>query len=253
MSYQAHVFVCNLRGCSRGEKALLHVLARYHDSRTGICRVSQARIAADAEMSKRHTVTLCKGLEGRQVIERMREHMGRGGITLWRLVGMGKDEANSSFSTGEKVNSMVKKGEIRSEKGEAASPPNKERKKDKRSKVLSKPHPNPPFQGGNPVSGFRLKRRDHTRISRWIEKNDRPNDLGVGKLAGVYVLARATHLAHLRFAEYAMLIAAADISGHYGVGVLLESVLADKLAFLERTRRLVRHIIEGKIAERLAA
>jgi ferritin-like metal-binding protein YciE len=69
----------------------------------------------------------------------------------------------------------------------------------------------------------------------------------------LYVLARATHLAHLRFAEYAMLIAAADISGHYGVGVLLESVLADKLAFLERTRRLVRHIIEGKIAERLAA
>ena len=69
----------------------------------------------------------------------------------------------------------------------------------------------------------------------------------------LYVLARATHLAHLRFAEYAMLIAAADVSGHYGVGVLLESVLADKLAFLERTRRLVRHIIEGKIAERLAA
>jgi ferritin-like metal-binding protein YciE len=69
----------------------------------------------------------------------------------------------------------------------------------------------------------------------------------------LYILAKATHLAHLRFAEYAMLIAASDVTGHYGVGLLLESVLADKLAFLERTQRLVRHIIEGKIAQRLAA
>lgn len=69
----------------------------------------------------------------------------------------------------------------------------------------------------------------------------------------LYVLAKATHLAHLRFAEYAALITAADVTGHYGVGVLLESVLADKLAFLERDRRLLRHIIEGRIEERLAA
>jgi ferritin-like metal-binding protein YciE len=69
----------------------------------------------------------------------------------------------------------------------------------------------------------------------------------------LYILAKATHLAHLRFAEYAMLIAAADATGHYGVGILLESVLADKLAFLERSRRLVRHIVAGKIEERLAA
>ena len=69
----------------------------------------------------------------------------------------------------------------------------------------------------------------------------------------LYILAKATHLAHLRFAEYVVLIAAADVTGHFGVGVLLESVLADKLAFLERTRRLVRHIIEGKVAERLVA
>jgi ferritin-like metal-binding protein YciE len=69
----------------------------------------------------------------------------------------------------------------------------------------------------------------------------------------IYVLAKATHLAHLRFAEYAALIVAADVTGHYGVGVLLESVLADKLAFLERDRRLLRHLIEGRIEERLAA
>jgi ferritin-like metal-binding protein YciE len=69
----------------------------------------------------------------------------------------------------------------------------------------------------------------------------------------IYVLAKAIHLAHLRFAEYAALIAAADVTGHYGVGVLLESVLADKLAFYERDRRLLHHLIEGRIEERLAA
>ena len=69
----------------------------------------------------------------------------------------------------------------------------------------------------------------------------------------IYVLSKAKHLAHLRLAEYEMLVAAADVTEHYGAGVLLESVLADKLAFLERDKRLVRHIIRGKIAERLAA
>ena len=68
----------------------------------------------------------------------------------------------------------------------------------------------------------------------------------------LYILAKATHLAQLRFAEYAALVAAADATENYGVGVLLESVLADKLAFLERDRRLVRHLIAGRIKERLS-
>ena len=69
----------------------------------------------------------------------------------------------------------------------------------------------------------------------------------------LYILAKAVHLAHLRFAEYVALIAAADVTGHFAVGVLLESALADKLAFLERTRRLMRHVVEGRIAERMVA
>ena len=69
----------------------------------------------------------------------------------------------------------------------------------------------------------------------------------------LFILAKALHLIHLRIAEYIALIAAADVSGHYAVGVLLESCLADKLAFVERTRRLIRHMVEGKRAERAAA
>ncbi|HEY2118635.1 MAG TPA: DUF892 family protein [Candidatus Acidoferrum sp.] len=69
----------------------------------------------------------------------------------------------------------------------------------------------------------------------------------------IFVLAKVVHLTHLRIGEYMALIAAADAAGHHGVGVLLESCLADKLAFVERTRRLIRHVVETRVAERVAA
>jgi ferritin-like metal-binding protein YciE len=65
----------------------------------------------------------------------------------------------------------------------------------------------------------------------------------------LFVLAKANRLMHLRIAEYEILIAAADLTGHYGVAVMLESCLADKLAFVERTRQLVRN----RLAQRIAA
>jgi len=64
----------------------------------------------------------------------------------------------------------------------------------------------------------------------------------------LYVLIKANHLLHFRMGEYVALIAAADLTGHYGVGVLLETCLADKAAFVERTRRLIRERIVQKIA-----
>ena len=68
----------------------------------------------------------------------------------------------------------------------------------------------------------------------------------------LFVLAKANHLSHLRTAEYVALVAMSDVSGHHGVGVLLESCLADHLAFGERTKRLIRRIVEAKIAARAA-
>jgi ferritin-like metal-binding protein YciE len=68
----------------------------------------------------------------------------------------------------------------------------------------------------------------------------------------LYVLAKLTHLARLRAAEYEVLTAAADLSGHYSVGLLLETCLADKLAFVERNRRIIRRLVESRMAERAA-
>jgi ferritin-like metal-binding protein YciE len=69
----------------------------------------------------------------------------------------------------------------------------------------------------------------------------------------LFILAKINHLIHFRIAEYVTLIAAADMTGHYALGVLLESCLADKLAFVERTRRLIRKIVETRMAEAVAA
>jgi ferritin-like metal-binding protein YciE len=69
----------------------------------------------------------------------------------------------------------------------------------------------------------------------------------------LFVLAKASHLTHLRIAQYIALVAAADLTGHPAVGVLLESCLADNLAFVERTRRFIRNVVEERIGERLAA
>lgn len=68
----------------------------------------------------------------------------------------------------------------------------------------------------------------------------------------IYVLAKASHLVHLRMAEYVALVAAADVTGHYAVGVLLESCLADKVTFVERTRRLIRNFVATKLAAKAA-
>jgi ferritin-like metal-binding protein YciE len=69
----------------------------------------------------------------------------------------------------------------------------------------------------------------------------------------LYILAKAKHVIHMRIAEYVALTAMADITGHYGVGVLLEACLGEQLAFVERTRRLIRRLIENEVGTRLAA
>jgi len=68
----------------------------------------------------------------------------------------------------------------------------------------------------------------------------------------LFILAKLIHLTHFRIGEYLMLVAAADTTGNFGVGVLLESCLADNLAFVERTRRVVRKVAELKAAARSA-
>jgi ferritin-like metal-binding protein YciE len=69
----------------------------------------------------------------------------------------------------------------------------------------------------------------------------------------LFILAKVQQLIHFRIGEFVALIAAADMTGDFAVGVLLESCLADKVAFAERTRRLIKHVIESKAAAKLAA
>jgi ferritin-like metal-binding protein YciE len=69
----------------------------------------------------------------------------------------------------------------------------------------------------------------------------------------IFLLAKSSHLSHLRVAEYETLVEAADLSGHYAVGVLLESCLADNIVFIKRTRRVIRNLVSPKMAARVGA
>jgi len=63
----------------------------------------------------------------------------------------------------------------------------------------------------------------------------------------LFIAAKLNHLMHFRIAEYVALVAMADVTGHYAVGSLLESCLADKLAFVERNRRRIRRFVESEM------
>ena len=66
----------------------------------------------------------------------------------------------------------------------------------------------------------------------------------------LFVLSKLMHLTHWRIGEFMALVAAADATGNFGVGVLLESCLGDYLAFVERNRRIIRKLVELKGAAR---
>src|SRR5688500_17435011 len=69
----------------------------------------------------------------------------------------------------------------------------------------------------------------------------------------IFVLSKLMHLTHWRIGEYVALVAAADATGNFGVGVLLESCLGDYLAFVERNRRIIRKLAEMKATTRATA
>src|SRR5215475_7433430 len=69
----------------------------------------------------------------------------------------------------------------------------------------------------------------------------------------IFALVKLNHVAQFRISEYRALAAAADLVGHPGVSLLLESCLAERLAFVERTQKFLRNAVEAKIAERAAS
>src|SRR5215813_15253980 len=64
-------------------------------------------------------------------------------------------------------------------------------------------------------------------------------EIGAPAARRLFLLTKTNLLTQLQVGEYVGLIPAADFTHHYGIGVLLESCMADKLAFVERTKRLI--------------
>ena len=65
----------------------------------------------------------------------------------------------------------------------------------------------------------------------------------------LFILAKAAELVQLSITDYPILISGAEVTGHHVLGVLLETILAHKLALMERDRCLERDLIEGEIAK----
>jgi ferritin-like metal-binding protein YciE len=91
--------------------------------------------------------------------------------------------------------------------------------------------------------------RDQRLYDEYVEGFRRElNEIQSPLVRKMFVLSKVIRLMHLRVGEYMALIAAADMLDHPAVGVLLETCLADKLAFAERTKRLIREHVRERIA-----
>jgi Helix-turn-helix domain len=162
LSYQAQAFVRNIRGVSRGEKAVLMALSYYHDHRNGSCHASNSQLARDTEISERHIITLLQQLESRNVLRRHRDKDGRGSVTSFEFIGMQKREGVSSFTDWKRVKSATQKDEIHTEKGELVSSRNKERQTN--TDISEETHPNPPSQGGDALLTVRDRRHLNAEV-----------------------------------------------------------------------------------------
>ncbi|MCL5959505.1 MAG: ferritin-like domain-containing protein [Chloroflexi bacterium] len=63
----------------------------------------------------------------------------------------------------------------------------------------------------------------------------------------LFVAHTMNKLMHLHMGEYKALVAMSDITGHYALGALIETCLADNYAFVERTHRRIRQLIESEM------
>lgn len=79
------------------------------------------------------------------------------------------------------------------------------------------------------------------------------NEIQAPAAKALYIAAKANQLMHIHIGEYVALTAMADLAGHYGVGTLIESCLADNLAFVERTRRRIRDLVQSATGVQRAA
>jgi ferritin-like metal-binding protein YciE len=88
----------------------------------------------------------------------------------------------------------------------------------------------------------------------WVEDFRRErNEIQSPALKAIYTYHKLSELVDMHRASYVALIAMADVSGHYSVGALLETCLADKVAFIERNRRAFRALAKRTVAGRMKA
>lgn len=79
------------------------------------------------------------------------------------------------------------------------------------------------------------------------------NEIQNPQVKVLYFLSKLSQMMHLQIGEYQALTAMADISGHTGVGALVETCLASYLVFVDRARNRIANLIMTAAAMRRAA
>lgn len=125
MSYQASQFIGELRGVSCSEKCLLFILARFHNTRSGVSWPSLPHIAEEAGLTERQVIRILQALEVPRaghpngIICRFRAHGGRGAVIEYSFVGFQeKDDAGVTLSDEKRVTSAKKRVTSTTEKGD---------------------------------------------------------------------------------------------------------------------------------------
>jgi ferritin-like metal-binding protein YciE len=70
-------------------------------------------------------------------------------------------------------------------------------------------------------------------------------------LRQLFLLANVNHVLEFRVSEFKTLSKIADITNHFGVGLLLETCFADYLTLLERNQKIMKHLVELKVLEKV--
>jgi len=93
----------------------------------------------------------------------------------------------------------------------------------------------------------------HTRMEEVLVEDFRRelNEIQSPGLRTLYVLHKIRELVHLQTAAYGGLIAMAEFTGNISVSALLETNLASRKVFIDRTRELLRAIGEAAISGKM--
>lgn len=94
MSYQGTKWAQKVRGCNRGEKAILMQLGAEQDQRTNLIRMSVGELSLASDMNERQVRRILQQLEIKHVIKQIGGGLGKGNKSIYSFVSFAITKAD---------------------------------------------------------------------------------------------------------------------------------------------------------------